>query len=120
MDATVQLNTRMNRELKEAGTVALAEIGLTPTRAINALWEKAAKRGKDLDEVASMLYPQRAVASGLPADDPFTTMCEQIDGLCDQLGIGQRSAPRDAGHYRHMLEDELWERWQENGERNEA
>ena len=35
---------RLDRELKEAGDAALAELGLTPSTAVRALWEGRAFR----------------------------------------------------------------------------
>ena len=61
-----QLNARLDRRLKEDGDSALASIGLTPSAAIRALWAKAAKRGKDLEEVRVLLYGEtdRDAAAG--------------------------------------------------------
>ena len=55
MTASTQMNTRIDPILKTKGDSALAEIGLSPSRAVRALWEKAAKRGKDLEEIAQLL-----------------------------------------------------------------
>ncbi len=55
MAATIQLNARLDKDLKSSGDAALALIGLSPTQAVRALWEKAARRGKDLEEVAELL-----------------------------------------------------------------
>ena len=52
---TVQINVRLEQPLKQAGNAALASIGLSPSAAIRALWEKAARRGKDLEEVQMLL-----------------------------------------------------------------
>lgn len=35
----VQMNVRMDRQLKEAGDAVLAHIGMTPSQAVRALWE---------------------------------------------------------------------------------
>ena len=53
---TAQMNVRMDVALHEAGNTALAEIGVSPSQAVRALWEKAAKRGKDLEEVRTFLF----------------------------------------------------------------
>lgn len=51
----VQINARLEQPLKQAGNAALASIGFSPSEAIRALWEKAARRGKDLEEVQMLL-----------------------------------------------------------------
>jgi len=35
----VQMNVRIDRQLKEAGDTVLAHIGMTPSQAVRALWE---------------------------------------------------------------------------------
>ncbi len=55
MESSTQINIRMDRSLKEAGDAALAQIGLNPSQAVRALWEKASHRGKDLEEVSALL-----------------------------------------------------------------
>ena len=42
--ASIQVNVRMDPELKRRGDAALAGMGLTPTKAINLLWKCAASR----------------------------------------------------------------------------
>ncbi len=37
--AAAQVNVRMDRALKEAGDTSLAEVGLSPSDAVRALWE---------------------------------------------------------------------------------
>ena len=51
-----QMNVRMNKDLHEQGCAAFAEIGVNPSEAVRALWEKAAKCGKDLAEVKALLF----------------------------------------------------------------
>ena len=34
----VQMNVRMDRQLKEAGDAVLAHIGMTPSQAVRTLW----------------------------------------------------------------------------------
>lgn len=64
MGPMTQLNVRIPTRLKEQGGAALESVGLSPSAAVRALWEKAAKRGKDLDEVEQLLVgePERPAA----------------------------------------------------------
>lgn len=41
MEATVQMNTRLSRSLKEQGDAVLARKGFTPSQAVRALWSYA-------------------------------------------------------------------------------
>ena len=90
MEATVQLNARMSRDLKKAGDEALALIGLSPTAAVRALWEKAAKRGEDLEQIAQLLTPVKT-ATVSDDYDPFAEIHAQMDALYRQLGIDSSS-----------------------------
>ena len=59
--STAQMNVRMDTTLHAQGNAALAEIGVTPSEAVRALWEKAAKRGEDLEEIRKLLFaPSRS------------------------------------------------------------
>lgn len=55
MSTMEQLNVRMDSDLKEKGTAALASIGLTPTEAVRKLWKKAAERGESLEKIEGLL-----------------------------------------------------------------
>ena len=118
MEATVQLNARMNRELKKAGDEALARIGLSPTEAVRALWTKAAKRGADLEEVAELLAPAEAAEEKrkLDADSPFAETWEMMDELYRQVGADPRQTRRqDEIDDKELLEEALYERMAERG-----
>lgn len=116
MDATIQLNARMSRSLKEAGDEALALIGLSPTQAVRALWEKAARRGEDLEEVAALLCergePQAGDASR--PDEALLTSWTLVEDMLASRGL--RYAPSgDAPNDREMLEQARYERLAERG-----
>ena len=52
---STQMNIRIDASLKKHGDDALSSIGFTPTQAVRALWEHAAKRGEQLEEVKRFL-----------------------------------------------------------------
>ena len=114
MTATAQLNARMSRNLKEAGDDALATIGLSPTQAVRALWEKAAKRGKDLDEVAALLLLKPESGAETEATEPTPNVHDMIDDFYRQHGIDP-TVTRDYGDDNEMLADALYERMVERG-----
>lgn len=70
-----QLNVRMSADLRDRGSAALESIGLTPSRAVRALWEKASRRGKDLEEIRQLL--------GCPAEPE-----SEADGTALERGHG--------------------------------
>ena len=114
MEATIQLNVRMNRSLKESGDDALTTIGLSPTQAVRALWEKAAKRGKDLDEVAALLLPKPKTTGEAPSLDSSARLREEINEFYRQHGIDP-TIIRDYRDDNEVLADALYERMVERG-----
>ena len=116
MTATVQLNARLDRDLKASGDAALALIGFSPTQAVRALWEKAAKRGKDLEEVARLLAPaeEAPVAADSPEDDPSAHVRAMILDFYESHGIDP-TVVHDTRSDKEMLEEALYERMVERG-----
>lgn len=50
-----QINVRMNAAVKDAGDKALAEVGLSPSEAVRALWEAVSARGETRERVLAAL-----------------------------------------------------------------
>ena len=118
MSDMIQLNARIDRELKAAGDSALSLIGLNPSQAVRALWKKAALRGKDLEEVAELLSPiaERGLKAGpsYEAQDAVRQGWEFMDGVYASLGVDpevKRGFPSDDD----LLESALYERMAERG-----
>ena len=86
MPASIQMNTRIDPKLKERGDVALAEIGLTPSQAVRALWVKASKRGKDLAELAQLLVGTEE-QDGPVGSNPIENGWAAMDAAMISLGI---------------------------------
>ena len=118
MSDMVQLNARIDREVKAAGDSALSLIGLSPSQAVRALWEKAARRGKDLEEVAEMLSPtpEREMWECAldKAQDVVRQGWEFMDGVYASLGV-EPGAERDLPSDDDLLESALCERMAERG-----
>lgn len=55
MPAVAQVNVRMDAKTKAAGDAALASIGLSPSRAVRAVWQRAAQRGESLQQLDVLL-----------------------------------------------------------------
>lgn len=116
MEASVQLNVRMDRSLKEAGDEALAQIGLNPSQAIRALWEKASRRGKDLEEVSALLCEsdKRQAKDEGKADDALLTSWTLVEDMLTSYGMTYTSSD-DRPDDKAMLEEALHERLVERG-----
>ena len=118
MTEMIQLNARIDRDLKTAGDSALSLIGFSPSQAVRALWEKAARRGKDLEEVAELLSStaERKPKEGVPteAQDAIRQGWELMDGVYASLGVDPR-AERDLPSDGDLLESALLERMAERG-----
>ena len=55
--ASVQMNTRIDRELKRAGDAVLEQFGLTPTEAVRCLYELALRHRDRPQELRELLNP---------------------------------------------------------------
>lgn len=108
MEATTQMNIRIPQGLKKAGDEALAQIGLTPTLAVRALWEKAAQRGENLQEIVQLLTPTKT-------SEPESTTLQDgwsiTQRFLAQYGQASQATPTDD----ELLEDYWLERLEERG-----
>ena len=119
MEPTVQLNARMSRSLKQSGDEALALIGLSPTQAVRALWEKASRRGKDLEEVKELLCsgdPEATSARTQP-DKALVEGWALVEQVYAKLGIdyNELKRPEDMPSDKELLEEALYKRMVERG-----
>lgn len=89
--ATAQINVRIDRELKEAGDRELERLGITPSQAVRALWEKFSEGGRGSEDARRALIGMgRAAGAG-------TAQKAKLAAL-DRFGASQRS-------FTQMLED---------------
>ena len=132
MEATVehpkseltQMNTRIDRKLKERGDAALARAGFTPSQAVRALWKFAAEH--EPKEIEALLRgeegPDEAesqdAASKLQEIEAFWAKCDEIvDGLQNRRVVAGFSPLDDSNS---LSDDELKEReWLERLEERE-
>ena len=81
MDA-VQMNVRIDRELKREGDAALATVGYTPSQAVRALWENAVRLRRNPDALRNYLAEQGATPLARPtAGEGKETPWEEDEGL---------------------------------------
>lgn len=58
--ASAQINARIDPDLKERGDRGLDRAGISPTQAVRALWELAARHSDDPEALLDALHPDRA------------------------------------------------------------
>ena len=119
MEATAQLNARMSKSLKESGDEALALIGFSPTQAVRALWEKASRRGKDLEEVEALLRGVAAegMQEDFTTDDVVAESWTVVEKTMASFGVDYKRyrRPKDMPSDEELLEQALYERMVERG-----
>ena len=114
----VQMNVRIPRALKVAGDEALASVGFTPSEVVRAVWEKAAKRGKDLAEVIGVLRgkgEEAAVTVNKEAIEPVLSAQRAITEGMRELGVDLSASQAPALSYKELREMARLERLQEKG-----
>lgn len=132
MEATVehpkseltQMNTRIDRKLKERGDAALARAGFTPSQAVRALWKFAAEH--EPKEIEVLLrgeeepgeVERRDAALKLQETEAFWTKCDEIVDELQNRRVAAGLPPLDESN--SLSDDELKEReWLERLEERE-
>lgn len=117
--ASVQMNVRIDAELKQRGDAALQSLGFSPTKAVRALWSLACGGSKELDELKRVLDLGRAVDSrtDTAVDDSALWEGWSLYGSAlQQVGASGRACPASPGLTDEgLLEESLWERLEEKG-----
>lgn len=101
MGATAQLNARMSQELKSSGDKVLAEAGISPTKLVRLVWEKAASGNDGLRQLLEVLQNNDVHEHNLLQDGKHTNAedraarGEQLfeEGIA-RLGLSQEVATR--------------------------
>lgn len=114
-ELTAQMNIRMERGLKERGDAAIASLGRTPSELVRALWEKVARRGKDLEEVADLLWgqPDAAPSAHDSEKDPVLRGPHIVEEGMRELGIHHLGLPELS--YEELRDLALQDRLEERG-----
>lgn len=108
---SVQMNVRIDAELKREGDYALAQAGLTPSEAIRAFYRLVADDADDPGKVRELLYPHRAGErdSSISALDHARAA---VDGFRERLDLSQGKPLFDEGEsYKDIYADYLMERY---------
>ncbi len=105
----VQMNVRIDRQLKEAGDTVLANIGMTPSQAVRALWEYL---------VINERMPSKEGSAEILSDEANQRFVESraaqgshiIRDSCLKYGI---PIPEFSGDYDDLYEEAMAERYPE-------
>lgn len=114
-ELAAQMNVRMSRSVKEAGDAALASAGFSPSEVVRTIWEKAARRGKDLEDVVRLLAPSVERAPAEDADNPVLRGCRIVADGMRELGIEMSRVSIPVLSYEELREQALADRLEERG-----
>lgn len=118
MGIALQMNVRIDDELKAAGDSALAEAGYTPSCAVRLLWQRVSDMQGRPEQIVDLLDPRRQ--TGVEADRMRRRAAiERGRHLCDGFllehgvdpGVPRDGLPNDA----ELREEAFLERWAERG-----
>ena len=112
---SVQMNVRMERSLKEEGDAALAEVGLTPSAAVRALWQKLARRGEELDAAVRFLSEPGAAAGVAEPDEVLERGSRIVAEGLHGLGVARLYADETEAPDAELLEHALLDRYAQRG-----
>ena len=114
--AAAQINVRIDRSLKEAGDAVLAELGISPTQIVRALWAKLAERREAPQEVLEVLQPNVRTAEEQAEIDRKLAIIERattrFERFAQDMGL-------DVNDYTPLTDEEmeeaLWDEYLERG-----
>ena len=118
MEATAQLNVRIEPELKKAGDRVLAEHGLTPSEAIRGLYRKLAGEQEQVEEAFAV------IANSIQDEDARLVECERkAQSIRDvqkavndfQKTYGITEYPTDVASDKELLEMAIVEHYNKKG-----
>jgi RHH-type rel operon transcriptional repressor/antitoxin RelB len=109
-----QMNIRIDASLKASGDEALSSVGLTPTRAVRALWECASQRGEQLEDIRRLLLGDAEADRGEAVSDALEDGWRIVPAGLASLGIPQE-ALRAIPCYESLLEEARMERARQKG-----
>lgn len=107
---SIQMNVRIDRQLKEAGDAVLAHIGMTPSQAVRGLWQYLTENGhmpvakKNNDEVLSDDMLTKASSSRVSEGAAL------ISNFYERFSI-QRPSPDEAFDYDELYDQMMSERF---------
>lgn len=109
---SIQMNVRIDRQLKEAGDTVLAHIGMTPSQAVRALWEYLVVNGR-MPSRSGVAVPSSNVPATAPVESRVTQGSHIVRDACLKYGI---PVPDLSGDYDDLYEEAMAERYPERME----
>lgn len=106
----IQMNVRIDRQLKEAGDAVLAQIGMTPSQAVRELWQYLTENGRmpvakrNNDEVPSDDMRSKASSSRVSEGAAL------ISNFYERFSI-QKPSPDEAFDYNELYDQMMCERF---------
>lgn len=106
----IQMNVRIDRQLKEAGDAVLAQIGMTPSQAVRELWQYLAENGRmpvakrNNDEVPSDDMRSKVSSSRVSEGAAL------ISNFYERFSI-QKPSPDEAFDYDELYDQMMSERF---------
>lgn len=83
--ATVQINVRIDRSLKEAGDAVLAELGISPSQIIRDLWARLASREQSQEVLDTLGLGKRSAEEQAQIDRKLAVI-ERMTTRFEKLG----------------------------------
>ena len=108
----VQMNVRIPAETKSAGDEALMSEGLTPTEVVRCVWEKAARRGRDLQRVLDLVREPSKVKT---VSSPFESAAKMVNSEMLALGVDLSKSRCEQLSDDELLEMAYYEKANERG-----
>lgn len=105
----VQMNVRMDRQLKEAGDAVLAHIGMTPSQAVRTLWEYLVVNGC-MPSRSGVAVPSSYVPATASMESRVTQGSHIVRDTCLKYDI---PVPDLSGDYDDLYEEAMAERYPE-------
>lgn len=114
MESTVQLNVRIDKDLRDAGNAALESKGLSPSTFIRGIWNRLAQRGEALESLCEIVDDSKVSAPA--AIDPLEQGQLLYTHLLHDVGLNETTRLSfGSGDDKSRLEEALYEQWHEKG-----
>ncbi len=110
--AASQMNVRIPTEVKLAGDQAFLAEGLTPSEVVRCIWEKAARRGRDLQDVLNVV---RGKTSTSVTTNHFESASMEVTSQMRALGVDLSAEDEDQPSDSELLEMAYYEKADERG-----
>lgn len=114
-----QVNARIDASLKAAGDAALAKAGLTPTKAIRALWQRFAELADRPEKIRELVESSEELGPGERAEQERKLSLAQEGSMIVSRSLTERGIAVPEGleelSYEELREQVLLERLHERG-----